>query len=45
MPPLLNRKIKSKEQKDDIILKGSQVALYVDQRDHVKQKSDNLSSN
>ena len=35
----------SKEKENDIKLKGSQVVLYVNQRGHVKQKSDDLSLN
>ena len=38
-------KRKEKQKKNDIKLKGSQVVLYVDQRGHVKQKFNDLSSN
>ena len=36
---------KRKRKKKDIKLRGIQVVLYLDQRGHVKQKSDDFSSN
>ena len=41
MPPLS----KEKENKNNIKLRGSQVALYVNQRGRIKQKSRDLCSN